>query len=1432
MFGPDGQVAGAGFLIAEQVVVTCAHVVGDPNGSRPEGPVAVDFPLLAGADAGTPVSALVESWRPEDDIAVLRLARAVEGAEPLPFTEDAAPEWGGEIRAFGFPEDAPRGVNATGVLRGRQRADRLQIDLAAHGVPIGRGFSGAAVWDVEREAAVGMLVTRGRYGIDGTAYLIPVDRLTGSGVPLPCPFRGLGRFESDDARYFHGREDEARELAAALDIRPVTVLVGPSGSGKSSLLRAGLLAELRHRDTPSVLRVPQPPDGPEAHPEHADAWVAEAVTAAWHAAVPDTSARQDRLDAVRRACTGPEAERIALRGRLCDELGALGAILLLDQFEEYAAASTQAALRAFQLLSSLTQAPDPAQGGGLRVVLTARPTTLESLTVADTATALARAVMFLAPMNAEALTRAVEEPVGAAPGLRLEAGLSRRLVDDAVDEPGCLPLLQFTLTQLWHRREANTLTHATYDEIGKVGGALAAYADEALDQCLSDSGQPEDAARRLFQQLARPDGQGWFTRRAVPTRQLPPGQAEFARALAGRRLLVWDVPQPAAGGVRNGTVHVVHEALLRGWPRAAGWLRDGADFREWQDRTERDAAEWEAQGRPAGLLPHGVRLAQGVEWLRTRPGDLTAAEHAYLEAGRRRQRRGLRRLWGVTGLVTALALVATGLAVDTYRARQRDLEELRTAGAAELSALSEEVAELSPDSSFRYAAGAWSIKHTPAARQALFGQYVRAQDVASSYSGLWEGTAQYGSATPDGRTLMVVSQPDGGAAPQITAVTGALDDRPRTVRLRGLPGDLSLDNFKGAVSDDGRRYAIGRPSGEVLVWDLTAARPTPRRLSGPVADRGVVYGGSVDFSDDGERLLSLLRFETPRPEDERRRGLVRLWDPGTGRALAVSQRSMVLQGPHQAWLLGRGDRMAVVAAQSIGKAGNLRQYHSLDIYETASGDHVREVFGALRSTSVEIVDRGRGVWVTRGDIDQTTKDQHWYSLVPQANQPRGILKGSLHSADLTRTHQVEEESTTLAQRGQFRRVAITDPRGERRYWRATVPGRQDAFDVAVVGSGPGPRVLLAADGDTLFRVRATPVPTPLSANKYVGNVKDPAFAVSPDGSRTARLYDGVLEILGPGVKVRSRPLPERLRKQKNLSLRLLWVARKGGDALLVWSPYVGNARLYDVATLREGESIEWDCGRAGRPAWGSPDDIVQLPDGDLVLLCRGSSLVRIDPRTRVQSGGPMYLERTPPEPAVFAETGRLVPRPGRRDQVAVVTDDWRERGRVEVWDVRRGTRVARLEGSPLSPGALRVAFDLSGDRLATLGDGGRVTWWRVDDERWDHRTRRLPEAQGLMGVAGDGTLLVQSLDGIALYASGDGAPLGLLSQPTTGVLAGWSLSGDSLRLISHEDDVTVSLSPAEWHGTLCAALRGPNSSAQRAAPRLDVAREAQPCPGR
>lgn len=161
-----------------------------------------------------------------------------------------------------------------------------------------------------------------------------------------------------------------------------------------------------------------------------------------------------------------------------------GHVLFVDQLEEYVSAGPDAGRTLFGLLGDLA-------GGGLRVVATARPGSLDALIRANTSDLVSEAVRFLAPLTAEDLGQAVTAPVDAVPGLWFEAGLPERIVADAGDEPGRMPLVQFALTELWRRRSRAMLTHAAYDELGGVAGALVGSADQVYEKLSSsERGSP------------------------------------------------------------------------------------------------------------------------------------------------------------------------------------------------------------------------------------------------------------------------------------------------------------------------------------------------------------------------------------------------------------------------------------------------------------------------------------------------------------------------------------------------------------------------------------------------------------------------------------------------------------------------------------------------------------------------------------------------------------------------------------------------------------------------------------------------------------------------------------------------------------------------------------------------------------------------------
>ncbi|NUT99067.1 MAG: hypothetical protein HOY78_44400 [Saccharothrix sp.] len=592
---------GAGFLVAADLVVTCAHVVADPDV-----PVVLDFPLLPGRPE---VVGEVVRWVPvaEDgagDVAVLRVVAPV-GAVPVPRVADAD-VWGHRVRVLGFPEGYDDGRWLTGTLLGRQGTGWVQVEV--DGV-VRRGFSGAPVWDEDAGGVVGMLVAGAP---DGTGFLIPgVDLGPEWTVASPEPYRGLAPFEEADESLFHGRDADVARLVEHVRHRGFVLVAGPSGSGKSSLVRAGLLPGLRR-------------DG-------------VAVSVVRH--TPGVGARALFADLV----AGLGGDRRAVRGSLRDaeDIALLAAdlrrehgraLLFVDQFEEVVSQDPGLARELLGLLLALRAAADVA------VVLTVRSDSLDDLVTPESAAVLEHGYLLVAPPDAEGLRAAVVEPVKAVGGVVFEEGLVDRVLADAGREPGRLPLVEFALTELWRRRSGGVLTHRAYTGIGAVSGALTEYADRALWEHVVD----KDAARRLLTRLVRAED---LTRRRVPLAEVE--DRALLAVLVRTRLVV----------VGDGAVELAHQALIDRWERLRGWLHADREFLAWRDELAQRRVQWEASGRDAASLLGGVALTRALEWQRRRPAELTAVDVEFVESGRGRWRRTSRRR--VLALVAVLALLAS-----------------------------------------------------------------------------------------------------------------------------------------------------------------------------------------------------------------------------------------------------------------------------------------------------------------------------------------------------------------------------------------------------------------------------------------------------------------------------------------------------------------------------------------------------------------------------------------------------------------------------------------------------------------------------------------------------------------------------------------------------------------------------------------------------
>ncbi len=257
----DGAVAGAGFLVAGDILVTCAHVV-TGAGSGPGGSVRLVFPHAAGAPR-IEGQVLEEPWRApgDEDVAVVRLSGALPDVEALALgsAEGAA---GHKVRSFGFPDQAPRGGHWGYAVAGdwlpavEGRSARLQLTDAND---LTTGFSGGPILDIKTGLVIGMLTeitAPDAYGKgQGIAYVTPVRVLREVWPGLVeqdvCPYQGLEPFTAEQAHWFEGRKDAVRQVIASLARqRRVTLLLGPTGSGKSSLVEAGVLPALAQGGLP------------------------------------------------------------------------------------------------------------------------------------------------------------------------------------------------------------------------------------------------------------------------------------------------------------------------------------------------------------------------------------------------------------------------------------------------------------------------------------------------------------------------------------------------------------------------------------------------------------------------------------------------------------------------------------------------------------------------------------------------------------------------------------------------------------------------------------------------------------------------------------------------------------------------------------------------------------------------------------------------------------------------------------------------------------------------------------------------------------------------------------------------------------------------------------------------------------------------------
>jgi WD40 repeat protein len=1146
------------------------------------------------------------------------------------------------------------------------------------------------------------------------------------------PYPGLAPFTQEAAPYFFGREAEVEAVWTKLARPRLLGIIGASGAGKSSFLRAGLLPPL-----PASWRAAIATPGPRPF---------QALARALASSCPDDP---DLRQALERSEDSHTILAVAARWRSRHA----HVLIIVDQFEElftHNPADVQAAFA--QLLGRLVLDADA------HVIVAMRDDFLARCHGHEALAPLLSDLTLLGPLDESGLRRALVQPALAC-GYRFEdETLVDAMVQTVLNERGALPLLAFAASRLWDKRdgERGLLTWAAYRDIGGVEGALAQHAEATLERIGEDripivreifrnlvSAQGTRAVRERDELLSVFDPSGADTRTAAET---------VLDALVVARL-VTAYEEREHESVRRQRIEIIHESLLTAWPRLVRWQTQDADSAQLRDQLRQAAQAWEERGRPADLLWSGSVYRDLELWRERYPGGLSATEEAFTAAARRRNERARRRRRvAVAALLTFAALIAitTSMLWSRSEASRRQAEaQTQRAEAGKLLAIAER--ELARDST---AALAYVIRSLEMVDSDVARLFVPRVLQRAPVGRVWKMTSEFGSVgvpafSPDGQWFAA-----GGFLK--VAVVGR--DGQNAMMLGDYPssGEVIIAVRFGP---DGDVLAASR-AGDVRAWTI----PGGRELRRGAVETGISQflfftqpDAFITLTGDGERW-TLRSWPLGSGETQ----LLGTLEHGTNLIPDDSGRRLFYEPPGRGGVYLRSliDWNASPRRISDDPPDQLSLYHSLalalspDEAWLARSDHTAQV--RLSRVLPPLTMRERvlraptpvghlgydptGQWLFADDLDGAGGTKFVFDLMAPADaEPLVLARG-----------QAEANS---------RLPVVFDPAGR---WAATVEWDQVVFwplDMprAHVLRVPVPSckaVFFSPDGRSLLWLglddltRAVPLRGDLGDTRTVlkgppvGAVEGVSYVTMHASSRVLAMsgVEGRIAVVpldgGPARALVGFPRETTLVSEPAFSddgrlvaAGMSWSGPRDQKVIRVWDLDTGAVRAYGPMP---GADDEW--GGAIPGVWFTGRD-------RMLAAVSGTGLVSVD----LSSGATRVLARLP-------RIWRAMPSHDRRTVVARVAVEKQHRGPAFLIDLAKGTTVPlRTHGEQV----LEVAFDPSGTVVATGSSDGTVRVGRVSGE----------EPHILLGQAGWIRSLAFSPDGRWLAAAGDSPKIHIWPVP-------------------------------------------------------------------